>query len=82
MIGKFTDQLIEKFITEFNKDQNRDKLKMHIIDPLIYHILDRLYPYLIVSAIIFTLMFLVIFMILYLLIWGNNVPKWMKTHPS
>ena len=79
MIGKFTDQLIEKFISEFNKPENKDKLKLHVIDPLIYHILDKLYPYLIITAIIFVLLFFVIIMILYLLIYGNtSLPKIFK----
>jgi len=72
MIGKFTDQLIEKFISEFNRTENKERLKLHIIDPLIYHILDRLYPYLIITSIIFILLFLIVFMILYLLLWGNK----------
>ena len=72
MFGKFTDQLIEHFIEEINKDANREKIKIHFIDPLIYHILDRLYPYIIVTSIVFILIFLVVFMILYLLIKGGG----------
>jgi len=83
MIGKFTDQLIEKFIGEFNKEANQEKLKIHVIDPLIYHILDRLYPYIIITAIIFILLFLVVFMILFILIKGNSsIPKWIRPHLS
>ncbi len=69
MIGKFTNQLIEKFISEFNRPENKDRLKVYILDPLIYIILDRLYPYLIITSIIFILLFLIVFMILYLLLW-------------
>lgn len=74
MFGKLTNQLIEHFINELNKDDNREKIKIQLIDPLIYHILDRLYPYIIVTSIIFILIFLVVFMTLYLLIKGNAYP--------
>lgn len=79
MFGKITSQLIENFIAELNKEDNREKIKIHIIDPLIYHILDRLYPYIIVTSIVFILIFLVVFMILYLLI---STPKHIRPHLS
>ena len=72
MFGKLTNQLIEHMINELNKDDNREKIIIHIVDPLIYHILDKLYPYIIVTSIVIILLFLIVFMILYLLIKGNS----------
>ena len=55
VLTKMTTELIDKIIEEFRKNENQERIKINIIDPLIYYILDRLYPYIFVTAIIFIL---------------------------
>jgi len=68
MIGKFTNDLIEKVINEFKKNENQEKLKTQIIDPMICYILDKLYPYIFISSIVFILLLLISLSILFLII--------------
>ena len=68
MIGKFTNSLIEGFINELKKEENQEKFKESVLDPLIYHTLDKLYPYIFLTAIIFVLILLITIMILFLII--------------
>lgn len=68
VLTKMTTELIDKIIEEFRKNENQERIKINIIDPLIYYILDRLYPYIFVTAIIFILILLITIMILTLII--------------
>ena len=71
MLGKFTNELIQKFIFEFKKEENQEQLKAHIIDPIICYILDRLYPYIFITSAIFILLLLIALSILFLIIKSN-----------
>lgn len=71
MIGKFTNELIQKFIFEFKKEENQEQLKTHIIEPIICYILDRLYPYIFITSAIFILLLLIALSILFLIIKSN-----------
>ena len=71
MIGKFTSDIIQKFIFEFKKEENQDQLKTHIIEPIICYILDRLYPYIFITSAIFILLLLIALSILFLIIKSN-----------
>ncbi len=73
MLGKFTNDLIQKLIFEFKKDENQEQLKTHIIDPIICYILDRLYPYIFISAAIFIILLLIVLSILFLIIKQNHL---------
>lgn len=68
MLGKFTNELINKFIQEFNKDENQEQLKTKVIDPIVYYVLDKLYPYIFVTSIIFILLLLISLSILFLIL--------------
>lgn len=68
MLGKFTNELIQKIIFEFKKEENQEQLKAHIIDPIICYILDRLYPYIFITSAIFILLLLIVLSILFLII--------------
>ncbi len=71
MIGKLTNEILEKIIFELKKDENQEQLKTYIIDPIICYILDRLYPYIFITSAIFILILLIALSILYLIIKGN-----------
>jgi hypothetical protein len=68
MLEKFSSEMIQRAINEFNKEENQIKIKENIIDPIVYYILDRLSPYIIVMFIIFVLIFLIAITILLMMI--------------
>lgn len=68
MLEKFSSEMIQRAINEFNKEENQIKIKENIIDPIVYYILDRLSPYIIVMFIIFVLIFLIAVTILLMMI--------------
>ena len=54
-ISVFVADLIDKFIIELNKDNNKKKLEKQLIDPLIKYTFNKLYPYLALGSTIFFL---------------------------
>jgi len=70
-IGNMTNSVIEGFITEFKKEENQEKIKINIIDPLTNYIIDKVYPYVIISSIIFVMTFVIAILILFLMIKKN-----------
>jgi hypothetical protein len=55
MISKITNDIIEKFIDEFNKKENKIKIFNNIIEPITQHMLNKIYPYILISCILFSL---------------------------
>ena len=68
MIGKLTKGAIEKFTNEIKKEENMDKLKHNVIDPLIQYCYSRLYPYFLLITILFLLTFLMALFIFIILL--------------
>jgi len=68
VVKKITGQLLEQFIVEAKKEENVEKVKGEIIDPLIKYIMERIYPYIIATAGLFILTFLVAIIILIILL--------------
>ena len=68
MLDKLSTQAITMLINEFNKEENQQRLKHNILDPIVYHILDRLSPYILVASSIFILTFLIAVVILFMMI--------------
>jgi len=67
IVKKITNKIIDKFIIEIKQPENMNKLKEHILNPLIKYTYQQLYPYFLISSILFILTFvlaLLIFMIL------------------
>ena len=50
---------IEYFVSEISKDDNKNKIKHQVIDPIFMYIIDKVYPYVIISSVIFILIFLI-----------------------
>lgn len=65
-ISVFVADLIDKFIIELKKDNNKKKLEKQLIDPLIQYTFNKLYPYLALGSTIFFLIFLLAILILLL----------------
>lgn len=71
MLGKFTNELIEKLVFEFKKDENQEQLKTYVIDPIICYVMDRLYPYIMISSAVFIILLLIVLSILFLIVKSN-----------
>jgi hypothetical protein len=72
MLNKITEELLDKCILEFKKDETQEKITTYILDPLICYILDKLYPYILFTSIIFVLTFIIATLILFLLVRENK----------
>lgn len=68
VIKKLTSQLMEQFITEARKEENIDKVRKDVLDPMINYTMGRIYPYMIATAALFVLTFLVAIIILIILL--------------
>ena len=66
-MNKLCYELAEHFITEIKKEENVDKIKENVVNPLIDYTFHRLYPYILVTSIIFFLTFILAVIILYLI---------------
>lgn len=68
MIGNLTNELFLQFLEFYNKEENQQRLKDSIIDPILKYISKRTYPYfllLIVLLIIMNISLIVIFYKIY-----------------
>lgn len=68
ILNKLGSELSEYFIEEIRKEENVNKIKDKVINPLIDYTFHRLYPYILVTSIIFFLTFILAVIILYLII--------------
>lgn len=71
-MNKIVDELTEYCLNEFKKEENLNKMKVFVIDPLIEYTFKRLYPYILVTSVIFFLTFILAIVILYLILKSNN----------
>lgn len=71
-MNKIVDELTEYCLNEFKKEENLNKMKVFLIDPLIEYTFKRLYPYILVTSVIFFLTFILAIVILYLILKSNN----------
>ena len=51
--------IVKRFTDEAQKSENKDILRVHVLDPIIEYTFGRLYPYIIVTSIIFFLTFVI-----------------------
>lgn len=76
LVGKLTNDIINQCIQHFQNDENKDKLKHTIIEPIIYYISDavteRIYPYFIFLNTLFILTFILVITILIMMIFQRK----------
>ena len=68
LINKLSNEFAEYFFEEIKKEENVQKIKDNVINPLIDYTFHRLYPYILVTSVIFFLTFILAVIILYLII--------------
>ena len=52
MISKITNELLDSLMIECKKEENINKLKINILNPIIYYIFWKIYPFFIILFII------------------------------
>jgi type II restriction/modification system DNA methylase subunit YeeA len=67
MIKKLTNDFIDILINEINKENNKEKIKIKVIDPFIYYIMEKLSPYIIITSCVFVLLLILLIVIISLL---------------
>jgi hypothetical protein len=68
MISKITNELLDSLIIESKKKKNIDKIKINILNPIIYYIFWKIYPFFIILFIILLVILIIIIIMLILLI--------------
>ena len=53
LINKLSNEFAEYFFEEIKKEENVQKIKDNVINPLIDYTFHRLYPYILVTSVIF-----------------------------
>ena len=59
-------KILDNIVTEVNKEENMDRIKKNVIEPIIYNTMYQLYPYILIFAISMITMFVLVFTILFL----------------
>ena len=59
-------KILDKIVIEVNKEENMDRIKKNVIEPIIHNTMYQLYPYILVFAISMITMFVLVFTILFL----------------
>jgi hypothetical protein len=59
-------KILDNVVIEVNKEENMDRIKKNVIEPIIHNTMYQLYPYILVFAIIMITMFVLVFTILFL----------------
>ena len=72
VMNKIVDELTQYTLNEFKKEENLNKMRVFVIDPLIEYTFKRLYPYILITSIIFFLTFILAIVILFLILKSNN----------
>jgi hypothetical protein len=59
-------KVLDNIISEVNKEENMDRIKKNVIEPIIHNTMYQLYPYILIFAISMITMFVLVFTILFL----------------
>lgn len=65
------EKMMEKAIIYLGKDENKKRIQMFILDPLLNHVIERLFPYIILLAALFFVLVLCILIMLGYGLWTN-----------
>ena len=63
---QIVQKILDNFIIEVNKEENINKIKKNIIEPIIHNTVYQMYPYIIIFIITMIVLLLLVFSILFL----------------
>lgn len=73
-MGELCDDMIEYCIYEFNKNENRSRIKKNILDPCVEYLVNQFYPYIITTCIVFILTFILVIATFAMILRGGSSP--------
>jgi hypothetical protein len=59
-------KILDNIVLEVKKEENMDRIKKNVIEPIIYNTMYQLYPYILVFVISMITLFVLVFTILFL----------------
>lgn len=59
-------KILDNVIIEVNREENMDRIKKNVIEPIIHNTMYQLYPYILVFVISMITLFVLVFTILFL----------------
>jgi hypothetical protein len=59
-------KILDNIVFEVKKEENMDRIKKNVIEPIIYNTMYQLYPYILVFVISMITLFVLVFTILFL----------------
>jgi len=59
-------KILDNVVTEVNREDNMDRIKKNVIEPIIHNTMYQLYPYILVFVISMITLFVLVFTILFL----------------
>ena len=68
VVCSLTKQLLDQVLLEIKKEENKNRIKTEVLDPIINYSVGQIYPYMIMTVAIFILTFLLALIILIVLI--------------
>jgi len=60
------NKILNNTILEINKEENMDKIKKNVIEPIIHNTMYQIYPYILIFAITMITLLVLVFTILFL----------------
>lgn len=65
MLGKITQDILDKCLIEIKKDENQERIRHEVIDPTIQYIAKQLQPYIIASSVVVVFILLLLLFVVY-----------------
>lgn len=59
-------KILDNVVVEVNREENMDRIKKNVIEPIIHNTMYQLYPYILVFVISMITLFVLVFTILFL----------------
>lgn len=67
-ISNITNQLLNKIIEELKTDENVEKIKNNVVNPMVHYTVSKLYPYILITSIFFLIFFVLAIITLFLMV--------------
>lgn len=68
MMSKITSELLDTLIQEYKREDNMDKIKYNLLNPIIHYIFWKIYPFFIILFVVLFIILIIIIIMLILLI--------------
>ena len=67
-ISNITNELLNKIIIELKTEENIEKIKNSVVNPMVHYTVSKLYPYILITSIFFLIFFILAIITLFLMV--------------